>query len=295
MKPFISFVAVVFLFSNTVYRCQAAIFTQDGTIGTGYNESTEIKNLATVNMTGGNSFGVWIHDYGMLNFLAGSISNVRVENVGTMNLLGSSFEDVELRNLAKFNIGDGLFEGRITAWDSSTTNINGGQVQQGRLMANQYTVTNIYAGNVAWNEFRIGDYAVGNIYGGNISFDGLFSLQSFGVLNIFGGQITHGTSSYIAVNDFATLNIYGGGSAILSNDFYLSDNAKINVYYSSYIRYKPQDPYSPIIAYYLSDGSEFLPNQFTYDELSKINFQYIPEPATLCLLALGGLFLRRKA
>ncbi|HBG77314.1 MAG TPA: hypothetical protein DDW84_00500 [Phycisphaerales bacterium] len=271
--------------------CQAMTFTDDGTIGPGYNESTEIRNLATVGMTGGNSSNVWIRDYGTMNFSGGTVSHVRVENVGTMNLLSSSFRDIELRNSANFNIDGGQFEGRIATWDSSTININSGYVQQGWLESVNYTVANFYGGDTAWNFLTLRDYAIANIRGGNIHFTS-FDLHGFASLNVFGGQIALDIPVSLFLRDSVTLNIYGGGSAILSNGFYLEDNSQINVYYSSIIYNEPGKCGPPILGYRLIDGSGFLLNQFTQTEISQINF--IPEPMSLLLFGFGLLALRKS-
>ena len=269
----------------------AAIFTEDGTIGQGYNEPTEIKNLATVSMIGGNSPDVWIRDYSTLNFSGGTIGHVRVENVGTMNLLGSYFKGIELRNSANFNIEGGLFEGHIVAWESSTININSGNIQQGWLEAIDYTVANFYGGSIAWDNLTLRNYAIANIYGGNINFT-RFDLSGFASLNVFGGQITYDIPVGLFLQDWVTLNIYGGGSAILSNGFYLDDNSQINVYYLSIIYNEPGECGPPILGYRLIDGSEFLLNQFTSTQISQINF--IPEPMSILLFGIGLLALRKR-
>jgi hypothetical protein len=281
---------ITFLFAILApVLCKAAIFTEDGMIGPGYNEPTEIKNLANVNMIGGNSNDVWIRDYGLLNFSDGTILHTRVENMGTMNLVGSSFENIELHGSAKFNIQSGVFQGQIFAWDSSKTNINGGQVQEGWLEARQYTVTNMYGGNIAWDQFNLWDYAIANIYEGTIHFNGAFGLRSFTSLNVFGGEIVFDIPVPIMLDNSATLNIYGGGSAILSNGFNLLGNSGINVYYTNTIYNKPG---GRVIGYNLADGSQFMLNLFTQTEISQINF--VPEPASIFLFGLGGLFLGKR-
>ena len=84
------------------------------------------------------------------------------------------------------------------------------------------------------------------------------------------------------------LNIYGGG-VTFQNGFNLRDDAQINVYYSDII-YHEYDPF--IIGYQLLDGSEFMLDQFSPSEIDQISF--VPEPATLFLLGLGAIALRKN-
>ena len=175
--------------------------------------------------------------------------------------------------------------------DSSITNIDSGYIQQGWLESVHYTVTNFYGGDTAWDNLTLRDYAITNIYGGNIHFTG-FDLSGFSSLNVFGGQITRDIPVSLFLHDSVTLNIYGGGSAILSNGFYLDDNSQINVYYSSIIYNKPGECGPPILGYRLIDGSEFLLNQFTQTEILQINF--IPEPLSLLFFGFGLLALRKQ-
>jgi hypothetical protein len=143
--------------------------------------------------------------------------------------------------------------------------VNGGQIINGSLNSNYYAVTDIYDGDADWDNAWIGQFSTLNIYGGNVAWGS------------------------VAISQSAMLNIYGGG-VTFQNGFNLQDDAQINVYYSDII-YHEYDPF--IIGYHLLDGSEFMLDQFSPSEIDQITF--VPEPASILLVSLGSLLLRRRS
>ena len=278
---------ILALLGLTPTLCRGTLFTEDGTIGPGYDGPVSLGSFATVTVTGGNLYDVRIQDYGTLDFMGGTLHGgrhgIEVVNRGTMNLLGSSLTGIRLRDSATFNIEGGLFQGQMEADGSSIININDGQVQDGDLEAMEYTIINIYGGSTTWSSAHLRNYSTLNVYGG--LWEGNTGVSDYSTLNIYGGVWDGGLS----LNEFATVNIYGGDIAFgwLGIDF--GGSATTNVCYSSII----YDTRLGIVSgYHLLDGSEFMLNQFTWAEINQMNF--IPEPATLLMLALGAILLRTR-
>jgi len=266
---------------------QGIVFTEDGTIETGYNGPISVEGFARVTMTGGNSDDVRVEEYGTLDVMGGTL-RVRHRGVtdrGTMNLLGGSLRDIGVSDRATFNIEGGLFQGQMESFDSSVININGGEVQEADLRARDSTTINIYGGNTTWNRAELWDYSLLNVYGG--VWEGGASVWQFSTVNIYGGLWEGG----IGASQFSTVNIYGGDMTLGRGRIRITDSARANVYYSSII-YKPDTHHVFVLGYRLLDGSEFMLDQFTRTEIEQMNF--IPEPATLLLFGLGGLLLRKR-
>jgi len=121
------------------------------------------------------------------------------------------------------------------------------------------STVNIYGGELEWGIVAY-ELSTVNIYDGTILIDNpLFGDSS--TVNIYGGHIRLGAPSF---DDFATLNIYGYDFNY--NGFTLTG--------------------------FLSDDSPFEFIEIYPSDYSHINL--IPEPASVLLFALAGLFLRKR-
>jgi len=216
---------------------------------------------------GGTYDDVYIINTATVDMTNGTVGNMYIQNLGTLIFSGGTISEIELRNSATFNLENSSLSGvTLSSWGSGNFNLNNGSYS-GALESWEYCHNTINDGQLLDVQANLYDYVVTDIYGGNVTWD-FMSLHGYSVLNIYGGDIG------------------------FNNGFNLHEAAEINVYYSSIIRYKPEDPYSPIIGYRLLDSSEFMLDQFSQYEIDQINF--IPEPSTLLLLSLGGLLLRKK-
>ncbi len=218
-------------------------------------------------INGGTYDNVYIWYTATVDMTAGTVDNMYIEDSGTLNYFDGTINNIELRNSGIFNLESSSLSGSsLSSWGSGNFNLNGGSYQ-GTLGSWEYGHNVLNAGQLTVTLASFYDYVITDVYGGNITWD-FMSLHGYSVLNIYGGDIG------------------------FNNGFNLHEAAEINVYYSSIIRHKPEDPHSLIIGYHLLDGSEFMLDQFTQSEIDQINF--VPEPATFLLLGLGAVMLRRR-
>jgi len=160
------------------------------------------------------------------------------------------------------------------------------------------SVSNIKASSPPWGgdeHYTFGDedpfFAHGAIYeSASVDIVG----GSFGALHSFDYSavyMTGGVGNMVWANDSSTVDLYGGS---LTN-LVASEESEITLYVDNY-EFNP-DSYvgyeGVLTGTWINNGGDFeifLPRQGT---LSHITFEYVPEPTTLGLLALGALFMRR--
>jgi len=265
---FINIMLLLALLTPAVVQA-SLVFTEDGEITSGTYHDATIMNTATVAMSGGSVDEVTIQNLGKLNFSNGTINNqIQIWDSGTLNLEGASFGgELYLNNSGVFNLNSGSIDGSLYGYDYSYLRFDGGQAPGVDLDMSSYSICDIYNGNLTMDSLNLLQYSEFNVYGGDLFFN-----------------------TYVWLEDQAEINIRGG-NILFGEGFSLNDEAKINVYYSSAIYDKPG---GIIVGYHLyEDNSEFMLDQFTYSEIDQINF--VPEPATMLLFGLGGLFLRRRS
>lgn len=129
------------------------------------------------------------------------------------------------------------------------------------------------------------DSSTFNMHAGIWGVDGGWGyISNSSTLNIFGGSINLDS---ISVVDSGTLNIYGG-DFLCGNSPYFSQSSSVNIY-----GYGFNYGFNQLTGF-LSDGSSFMFNELPFGEFSHMNLIVIPEPATVLLLGLGTLFLRKR-
>lgn len=186
----------------------------------------------------------------------------------------------------------------------SIVNINGGSIIGGSVGILGGTAAAIYA---SYSIVNIND---GSIIGSNVGSGGGAGLGILGynssVINIYGGHITGGNvgnygggiSFCIAAYNFSTINIYGGsmirgssGSGI-SKDIGAYNGSTIKIYGTGFnYSYGPINSISGNLTGTLSDGT-LLDAKFYQNAPGLIVL--IPEPATILLLSLGWIFLKKR-
>ena len=161
----------------------------------------------------------------------------------------------------------GVVVGILGAYDFSTVNISGGVI--GKLDSMASGTFNL-SGDMSTNSFVVNGSCTANVFGGNV---GLIEAWSSNSVNLHGGVI----SDYLLA--VSTVNIYGygfdydplagsyGGGQLTG--FWVDDTPfSIDLFAASLPGGGPIDTWSHIVL--------------------------VPEPATILLLSLGGLFLRKR-
>ncbi|MBN2138172.1 MAG: PEP-CTERM sorting domain-containing protein [Sedimentisphaerales bacterium] len=216
-------------------------------------------------ITSGTYDDVTIMDTATVGMSGGDVSRMYVQNLGILNYSGGTIGQTELRDAAKLNLEGASLTG-LKLFNSNIFNLNSGTFD-GTFEMYEYSEINVNGGQVVNADLQSYNFGITDIYAGDVTWEGV-DLYQHSVLNIYGGDV------------------------LFNDGFWLDDDAGINVFYSSIIRLKPEDPYSEIIGYNLRDGGEFMLDQFAQSEIDQINF--VPEPTTLLLLGLGGLLLRKR-
>lgn len=198
-----------------------------------------------------------------------------------------------------------------------TQNINDGQFHEvdysvtGDLNISNDSTVDVLAGSDIELDISIFDTSIANITGGVIGDD--VWIYNDAELNVSGGNIGHvigandnssvylsgGSKSIIASNEFSYVEISGGA---ISDSIVAFDDSEIKI-----MGYNFEIDSSPIGSMILSSSTHPAGNltgyliDNTYIDVdfeillnSSIVIENIPEPATLTLLTLGGLALRRR-
>jgi hypothetical protein len=200
-----------------------------------------------------------------VNMEGGQVVQLNGSDSSTINFYGGAVESISIASESTFNLEGLLSCDRVDTHHSAIFNVNSGMFE-GKLDGDGKQI-NINGGTVNMTKSRLSYHAVLNINKGNVTFCGI-GLDRYSVLNVYGGEVTFNRDCW--------------GEA-----FRMSLWAALNVYYSDII-YGGSG--MDIIGYHLLDGSEFMLGQFTESEIEQINF--VPEPATLVLLALGSMLIR---
>ena len=189
--------------------------------------------------------------------------NVYVENNGTIvDMTGGQVSSLSMYDSSIFNLYDGQisgFFGGISISSLSTINVLGGTIDK--------NVDFVVDGNANFTGGNITDYrlktykdSIVTFTGGSLNFD-YFDIQ--GGMDIRGGDLT-------------------------VDDVGLHIESVINIFSENY-NYNAD---SKVLTAYLIDAGYLSMSGLDQLEYDSINF--VPEPTTLLLLSLGGLFLRTR-
>jgi hypothetical protein len=226
----------------------------------------------------------------------------------TVTMLGGNIDLLLLFDESTFNMIDGHVNTFVN-WEKSTSNLSGGYIdflQAADGMSNNgigYQTVNV-SGNITIGGLKIGSNALANINDGQIN--SIFC-EGDSKINLYSGT----TTSNIKVGGNSLMNIYGGKIENSINNIRTEQNSSLifhgsNFYVNGNLMNYGESArlYGNLVTYsngvsvlmgtltgILSNG-DILDTSFKIYDTSDITF--VPEPATIFLLGIGGLFLRRK-
>ena len=266
-------------------------------VGTAYSYDTSTVNVSngrvrwfntydnsTANISGGTIDNIYTHNNSIANISNGTIGDLFTRNDSTVNIHGSIISRVE----AEYNSTINIFNGGLTnlvADNDSTVNISGGVLT--RLYTNENSEINISNGILG----MITTYNNSTVEFSGGSVTKSFSVQDSSTLNITGGVLHN-----LYPRNHSIVNISGGtvdwfeahdsGTTILSGyDFELSKGLSWDVDGQTILG-------SGLLTGKWFDDTSFTLSVVIHDPTATI--MAIPEPATLLLLGLGGLVLRKR-
>jgi hypothetical protein len=183
-------------------------------------------------------------------------------NHTTVNMSGGQVDTTSTFDTSIFNMTGGKMS-HLYSYEFSTANISGNDHSNPfDIYARDQSVIN-FSGTVEATHAEAFNTAKINMYGGTI-----YNLSAFngGAINIYGGDIT--------------FNIWA------------QDNAVINIFGYDLFKSPTGGTGDGFVRGYYNDHSFFMFNFEGSETYSHVNL--IPEPLTILLLGVGGLFLRKK-
>ncbi len=192
-------------------------------------------------------------------------------------------------NMSGGQIGGGDTFSGLQIYERTIFNMSGGQIlYHSSINMERLSTINISGGTIATGQFVVYDSAVFDVSGGNITVDTLKTYFN-SVVNVTGGNV-----SVDVADIMGTLNLYGGSFIVNNSYASLSSGSQINIHYSDFCYTPNSNPlyHDGVLTGHLLDGSEFRFGGL--DDFIYSSFNLIPEPATVFLLSIGGLFLQKK-
>lgn len=208
---------------------------------------------------------------------------VYLENDGTVvDMTGGQIEDLWLYDESVFNMSGGNIIDGIDAHGSSYFDMSNGTINAGSTIILYGDGGRFSGGNVTAIVLKTGPFSTTQIDGGVLSFN-IFDIN--GDITINGGVLTVNSKFYTAADSI--IEIFGGSLTV--NDLSFDQDSTMNIYGRDFNYNSVQK----ILTGNLLDDSYFSiggVDQWEYDQIN-----LVPEPTTLLLFGLGGLFLRKRS
>jgi len=231
----------------------------------------------------------YLYDYSTANLLTGGniLANLYVNDQAKLDIFDGSVDSIFTYDNCTVNMSDGTISSYLSSSGASIVNISGGNVSWGYVMDS--SILNFSDGNIDRRLYSYHSSTV-NMSGGSVSEE--ICAHNNSTVNISGGNVSNKVSAY----DTSILNLSGGSIANLiawnsstvifeGYDFTLGQGLSWGLDGQTIFG-------TGILTGIWFDHTSFV-IPITYHN-TDATILAIPEPATLVLLSLAGLFLRKK-
>jgi len=226
-----------------------------------------------INISGGSMLFIGTHDSCQVNMSAGSVNNLNGADSSCVSFSGGSITGLFSQNSSHANISGGTI-GDLVCNGSSQITMTGGNVDF--FVTYETNRTNISGGYIT--QLNASGSCQVNISGGEL--DSYLFVAETGLVDISGGSIESDLFTY----DQSRIQIFGFDFAVDGQPFGYGELTSILGGFPSI------EPVRHLTGTLLS--GELIDNDFYIGHDAKIIL--IPEPATVFLLGLGGLLIRKK-
>ena len=200
---------------------------------------------------------------------------------------GGAVNYLHAYNYSTTNVSSGSVRNYLHAYDYSTTNVSGGSISA--LKTYNYSTANVSDGFL--NYLEAYDSSAANVSGGSLS--GLYP-RGFSTVNVSGGSVSNMLEAY----DSSTVNISGGfigsnNGSLWACDYSIVNFSGQNFHYGSGLTIDGLRVLGTgILSGEWFDGTPWATTIGRNDPGAMI--MVTPEPATLLLLGLGVVIMRKK-
>ena len=197
----------------------------------------------------------------------------------TVSMFGGWVSLIQSYDSSIFNMFGGLTE--ALAYNQSTINVGGGTIYT--LLSYDFSNVNVFGGQV--NGITAYDTSTINVLD-NANLFSLFAHDS-GVINMSGG-----ITRRIGSAGFSTVNLFGG---LVTDDLAAGDSSVINVYGYNLAKFPTGGKLgNGFVLGEWENGVTFNFYFYGSETYSHVMLYEIPEPATVLLIVIGSLYLRRR-
>ena len=276
--------------TGILHNASTADVLANGYIGSAYVNDAAL--LSVRRPSGSAVSTAYLYNNGRVEVSSGSVDYLHAYNTSTVNISGGNFSSLNARDSSTVNFSGGDVCYYLHAYNTSTVNISGGSVHP-YLDADDSSTVNISGGSVY--QLSANDSSAVDISGG--SFYSL-SARDSSTVDINDGRIY----SLVAYNT-STVDISGGSidhlgswstNTIMLHGYDFRATGGLSLAQFDIIEGVPQYKVigTGILTGEWRDGTDWI-TTITHNGPGA-TILAIPEPATLSLLALGGLALLRR-
>ena len=248
---------VLYLYSNNT----STVNISGGTVS-----QPRAYDTSTVNMSGGSMSRLEAYDTSTVNISGGEGRELYAYESSTVKMLGGTVNDLRAYNSSAVDMSGGTAWTYLLAYDTSTVKMSGGAVKY-HLSARHTSTVAISGGTVSWLFPQ--DSSTVNISGGTVY--QLVPLDS-STVNVSGGTVVYDLDA----RNTSTVTFHG-------QDFILGTGLSLN---------GDRVLGTGTLSGKWFDGTAWAVNISRNDASATI--RVVPEPATVSLLALGGLAVMRR-